>query len=233
MAGPVHAQGGINLSWDDCGSAGQPLATFACNVNTTIDRLYASFVSPLPLSQLVGVEVTIDAAFDQATVPSWWQMQSSGGCRQGSLNATADFTSGPFSCADPWGGSAVALVVIAPGVPTVNRARINAVAALPPGSSVAVNDVSEYHALALTLNHQKSVGAGSCAGCQVSACLAITSIKLVQPVGVGDHTLAQPLSNPIVGWQCPAFYGTPGPACHQCPVRSKRGTWGTVKGMYR
>ncbi len=229
---PAHA-GGINLSWNDCGTFGQSLETFACNANTGAHRLVASFVAPFPLTQLVGAEVTVDAIFDQATVPSWWSFQSPGECRAGALSSNAYFVGGPNSCADPWNGAATSGAFGQAVAPPANRIRLRAVAAVPTSSAATVDDVTEHYALEILITHQKTVGSGACAGCAVAGCLMLTDIKLVQPLGVGDYTLAQPLSNTVVGWQCPAFPGAPGPQCFACPVPSKDRSWGTIKGLYR
>lgn len=232
LAGPVHA-GGINLSWNDCGTFGQPLATFACNTNTGVNRLYASFVSPVPLTQMVGMELRMDVMYNQATVPSWWTVQWSGGCRFGSLNGNVDFLAGPNSCADPWAGAAFVGLAAQPGVPFPNRMLVRAVVAVPQALAFAVDDVTEHYAIELILGHQKTVGTGWCAGCDVAACLLLTELKLVQPLGVGDYSITQPLSNTIVGWQCPAFNGAPSPQCFSCPVPTKGKSWGAIKGLYR
>jgi hypothetical protein len=232
LGSPVHAAG-INLAWNDCGTSGLPLATFACNTNVGFRSLHTSFISPVPMTQLVGMEVVIDVAYNQASVPNWWLMQSTGGCRFGALTSNTNFTAGPFSCADPWQPNSVGGTVIQPGLPTPNRARIRAVAAVPSVTPMTVDDVTEYYAIEIRISNAKTVGAGACSGCEVAACLVLNNIKLSQPAGVGDYLINQPIDTPVVGWQCPALYGAPEPACFMCPVPTKNRTWGSVKGLYR
>lgn len=230
-AAPVHAAG-INLSWNDCGTSGLALKNFACNSNVGFHRLFTSFVSPVPMTQLVGMEQRIDVAYNQATVPSWWTMQSSGGCRAGTISASMNYSTGPFSCTDPWMPTAAGGATIQPGTPVANRARILAVAAVPSSTPMTVNDVDEYYAIEIRITNSKTVG-GACPGCEAPACLLLTQIKLTQPLGVGDYLITQPLDDAMVGWQCPAFNGSPEPQCFQCPVKTNGKTWGAVKGLYR
>ena len=236
--GPAPAlaqQGGINLSWNDCGAYGQSLETFACNTNVGTHRLVASFVSPLPLTQLEGVDVIVDMAFLQPTVPSWWMAQS-GGCRTPAITSNADFSAGPSSCGDPWGGAVLSAANVQPGVPFPNRVRLRALAAVYPANTpVTVDDVTEYYAVEFVIGNQKTVGPAACAGCNEPACVLLTSIKLVQSVGVGDYTLTNPLTNQLVGWQCQAAIGHGG--CYfdpySCTTPTRNPTWGAIKGMYR
>jgi len=227
---PALAQGAVNLSWNDCGASGQNLETFACDTNSGSHRMVASFVSPLPLTQLVGVEVIVDVAFNLPAVPSWWQAQSSGGCRFPAITSNVNFTAGPASCGDPWGGLAAGGVFVQPGVPFPDRVRLRGAAALM--DPTAVDDVTEYYAFEFLIGNAKTVGPAACAGCSEPACVLLSSIRLVQPAGVGDYTLSNPLTNNLVGWQCTAFFGHGG-CGFDCSTPTRRPTWGAVKGLYR
>ena len=56
----------------------------------------------------------------------------------------------------------------------------------------------------------------------------------MQPAGVGDYTLAQPIDNTLVGWQCAAYPVTEGAVCFaNCPVPARKPSWGAIKGLYR
>src|SRR5262249_10557678 len=101
------AQGGVDLSWSDCGSFGTFSRTFACTTNSGFETMVASFVAPSPMDHFVGMEGVIDLCSMTAVLPSWWMMYVSGTCRQSAISTSFDFTSGPFSCADPWLGQAV------------------------------------------------------------------------------------------------------------------------------
>ena len=233
-AAPALGQGGVNLAWNDCGTSGQLVKSFACNSNVGVHLLYTSFVSPQPLTQVNGIEVTVDMAFPQPTVPNWWMAQSSSPCRPNAITANVHFLAGPNSCADPWQGAAVGGAAIQPGYPFPDRARIRAVAALPLGTFATVDDVTEYYAVAIQISNARTVGTGSCSGCEVPACMLLTSIELNQPVGVGNYFISQPLDNWLVGWQCSAGIGHGG--CFfapPCVTPAKAPTWGAVKGLYR
>ena len=69
-ASAASAQG-LNLSWDDCGAAGQPNKMFACNVNSGNASMYASYIPPSGVNQLVGIASQIDLYTDQAVLPDW------------------------------------------------------------------------------------------------------------------------------------------------------------------
>ena len=48
------AAGWVNLSWDDCGSHGASMRTFACNTNGGSHTLVGSFVAPSGIDSLNG-----------------------------------------------------------------------------------------------------------------------------------------------------------------------------------
>lgn len=232
LASPARAAG-INLSWQDCGTHGLALEQFACNSNIGAHPLFTSFVSPVPMTQLVMMDFTIDVSFQSGVVPSWWLMQSSGGCRVTGYGMIPNNLTGPFTCADPWMGMGVGAVRADPDVPSPGRLRLRSVEGVPSDAPMTVDDVTEYYAIETYISNAKTTGTGACAGCPEPACLILVRLGLYQPVGVGDFILTQPLDNVVVGWQCPAYNGAPGPTCFQCPVPNRRSTWGSVKQLYR
>src|SRR6185503_2289499 len=56
----AHAQGGINLSWNDCGGFGTLNKTFACNTNNGVSTMYGSAVSGADMPQLNGQSSVLD-----------------------------------------------------------------------------------------------------------------------------------------------------------------------------
>ena len=232
LVAPPARAAGINLSWNDYGTSGQSLATSYCNTNVGTQSMVISFVSPVPMTQFVGFAGVMDVMFNSATVPSWWMGQN-GGCRPLTFNFNSDFSAGPFSCGDLWSGSIVGATNLSPGVPAANRLRIRFFGAVPSNEPRTIDDVTQYYLVKIAINNLKTVGAGSCGGCDIAACILLNQIELDQPAGVGDYVITQPLDNVLVGWQCPAVYGTPEPQCFACPVPAKKNSWGGIKQLFR
>lgn len=225
---PVAARsGGLNLSWSDCGSAGQRMKTFACNTNSGSQTMIASFIAPVPMDHFVGMEGVIDACSMTAVLPAWWQMFVAGSCRPNAISSGFDFTSGPFSCADPWLGQAAGGMDYTIGYAwKFNSVRIRTVCAVPASAMQPIDDQTEYYAFKVTIKNDKTVGTDACAGCNEDLCIVLNSIKLVQQAGYGDYTLTSPVTAQYMNWQGPVY---------NCPfvVPVKPTTWGHVKSLYR
>src|SRR5438552_7538271 len=93
----AHAQGTINLSWDNCSVSASNLKTFACNTNTGAPfPLIASFVPPGGVTELIGFEGFLTIQSGTTSLPDWWK-HGAGQCRgTAGLSVSADFTAGPF-----------------------------------------------------------------------------------------------------------------------------------------
>src|SRR5512143_2475847 len=105
----------LNLSWDDCGAAGNPARTFACNTNTSplagINATYliGSFVSP-GLSALTGEDAYVTVQSGVPSLPNWWRITNYAGtvvgCRANAvLVTTFGDAQGTASCADYFGSN--------------------------------------------------------------------------------------------------------------------------------
>jgi hypothetical protein len=230
FAAPAHA-GGINLAWDDCGTQGLMLKNFACDTNTGAEVLVASFVSPAPLTQMVALEGFALIAVSQPTISPWWDFSSTG-CRANRLSWSANFTLGPYTCVDPWAGNAAGGLAVTNSYVAPNVVWVRTVQALP--NTITVDDVTEYYAFKLILANGKTIGAGSCGGCQDAACIVLQTLRLDQPQGVGDYTVSTPLYHQDAYWQCSGSMVTddPWPCQTSCPVPAKNRTWGHIKSLY-
>jgi hypothetical protein len=228
-AGVASAQGGINLSWADCGTTGTLSRTFACTSNTLSGAIMiASAIAPVNMDQLNSEESVMDLQTNQAALSAWWQM-GAGGCRAtGGMSSSADFTGGPFTCADPWQGGALGAMDYAAGFGAPNRARVRTVYAI--GGSTSIDDATEYYIFKISLLGSKSTGTGACAGCTDGACIVLNSIKLNQPAGVGDYVITTPITRNYVTWQAGGA-GISGGCPAATPTQSR--TWGSVKSLYR
>lgn len=220
---------GLNLRWDACGSQGVNNKSFACNTNTGTNKMAGSFVAPSGVTQLTGMEMTMIGTFNGAGVPSWWQMKNAGTCRQAAISLSTTQDVGWTACTNPWSalsfGSVGSYTV---GSPTANNVKISMIAAVFSGGAGPLISGREYYSFTLAVSNVKTVGTGACAGCTTPACLLLQSIKLTQPVGVGDFILTNPVSpnSHAVTWQGESFA-----ACTGTPVQNA--TWGRIRSMYR
>lgn len=227
LAGTASASGGINLSWNDCGTAGVLQRNFACSSNTlTGATMIASAIAGVDMPQLVGAETVMVLQVNQAALSPWWELYA-GGCRASGLLVNADFaSSGPFTCADAWSGQAIAYLEAEPW--GAARERIRTVEVLVNATSIDAS--SEYYVFSLRLLGLKTTGSGSCAGCTDGACIVLDQIQFEQQNGLASVTLNNPITRQYVLWQ-DGGSGVIG-GCPAATPASNR-TWGSVKSLYR
>jgi hypothetical protein len=226
---------GINLGWNDCpGGATYALTeTFACNTNVGVHTMVGSFVAPAGVQMMSANEVVIDLKTGPGfALADWWKM-GSGRCRPTSLGSNFDFTGGPFSCHDYWQGGAIGAAQEDPPNGFDNRARIKMVFAVPAGDPriTSVAEGLHVYSFKLNINNSRTVGLGSCAGCNAEACIALQTIRLNQPVPFPRIDLTNPSTVAHVIWQA---WTTVDPN-HLCPSVTpvKSQTWGSIKALYR
>ena len=234
---PAAAQqigvGVAGLAWDDCGASGVNNKVFACDADTGRSVLIGSFVSPIDQPLFVGVEVVIDLQSHSQVLPDWWQFFNLGTCRRTSLAATFDFSILPGGCADPFGqpaqGGMAGYCSMGPNCVDSRtdpaQSRIKAAGAIAQGHPIEA-DV-EYYAVRLVIDHEKTVGAAACAGCDVGVTLMMNTIKSAEWSGqyVSNYGDPSPGAHGCVTWN-----SSPVP-CGALPVRNA--TWGQVKSLYR
>jgi len=222
--------GTLGLRWDNClGDGGVQNQAFACDVNTGANVLVASFVPAAALQGVSGIESRIDITIAGTSVPPWWDLRNAGACRQASLTSSAvENVAGP-GCIE-WGSGSQIGLVAAYGTVSSNRRSVQFSAYLPVGT-VDFEAGQEYFAYSLILNHQKTVGSGSCTGCSVGACLTLQYIEFdLAPSGTIvslNPTAAN--TNWLATWQ--SYPGGAG-ACEQTTAVT-RSTWGALKQLYR
>jgi hypothetical protein len=234
LTATVASAAGVNLAWLNCygEGTGAQNRVFACTANTGTNMAVGSFIAPAGVGALSGNEVVIDLQSAGATLPAWWQFKNVGTCRTTSLSVNFVANAGNAICVDEFSGGG------AGGIGAYNigyggnpaRARLTmAIATAAPGPIDA--DV-EYFAFNMLINNAKTVGTGACAGCLTPVCIVMNSIKLTQPVGVGDFVLGQPgngTDSNFITWQGGVIGGSGCPAA--TPARNA--TWGSVKSLYR
>ena len=220
------AQGNIDLAWNDCsiGWGGVGLSDQANNCNNTgALTLVASFSPPDTMKQFNGHAGVVDIQVAAASLDNWWHLET-GGCRAGRMSGSFDFVAGPFSCFDVWAGGASGGINL--GTIGANRIRARTVCAIP--GVTQVDPGVEYYVFKLTISKVQSTGVGSCAGCTDPACIVFNQILVTQPAGVGDFTIT-------TGPQQYATYKGGTGVTSGCPLATptRKGTWGSVKALYR
>ncbi len=227
-AGVTHAAG-INLSWDDCGVAGDELETFACStITATPVALVGSFVPPAGVDQLVGfsAEIRIEAF----ALPDWWHTSPCGG--GGVLTTDLDFRSGPGTCLDPWSGQASGSFTYQVRYYGPNTVRLGVSGFVPEARAIVTNPSSEYYAFKVLINQPYSIIAGfACSGCEIPVRLTLQEILLFQRVSAGyDPLLTEAVTRNTVRWQ-----GEPGPPPEVLsfdPTSGRPGDEITIRGRY-
>lgn len=227
------AQGGMNISWNNCGANGLAAITSACNSNTGTNRLVITFVPPAPVPFFAAFQGELELQSDGDVLPAYWQLRNETSigqinqCRNGSLSASIDFSS--FAgCDDPYfgqGSGGLGRYTVGFGGP--NRAKLNFVFAVPAGSETQLEQGLQYGGVSLNINNARTVGTTVCAGCDVGVCIKLNNIEILQPLPNDSWKLTNPTGQDFVTWQTPS-----GQTC-QGATPSKSTTWGSVKALYR
>jgi len=218
---------GLNLRWQDCaGDGGTQNRTFACTNNLGSNVLAGSFILDSDLALVDGDELVVDLVSAGPTLVDWWRFNTFGSCRQLSLTIAAQDGAGcpdPFRLAASMNIAAYPLERFGP-----NSARILCVNAVLAADITDLAGGQEYGVAKWTINNAKSVGAGSCAGCQTPVCIVFNVARILGPAGVRVQltTEAAPGSN-FCTWQ--------GGGGTNCPAATptKNTSWGSVKSLYR
>ncbi len=254
VAPAAFAGNELYIRWDQCyGDGGTYNKAFACDVNTGVDYLVASYrldqAQPGPYT---GVEAGISIASTGTTLPSWWEYKNVGSCRTTSLAIDPVPPATATACVDLWGGLAAGGIgqyqlASSPIPPATNSALVRLMVAVPPQLAFALPAQQEIFAFRLSFNHARTTGSPSCTGCGDPMCLGFSYARLTGPVGVpslvisgantpghGSRATWQPggAASSIAG-DCPT-----GHACYgwvtcdaSTPVPDR--TWGSIKSLYR
>lgn len=226
LAASTAMAGGVNLSWNECGTFGTQNATFACTSNTGSNIAYVSYEPNIGVPDMVGNDVAVDLQSASASLDQWWQMFNAGSCRQTALSIDANFLANT-NCTDFWANGQSG--GIGSYVVNVNRARILIFLAVPGSAAAPVAPGTEYYSVKILIAHTKTVGTGACAGCTSPVCLVANIVQCDGNAGGNDFEKIQnPRDRNFVTYQGGAVTGgCPGAT----PTRSQ--TWGQVKALYR
>ena len=163
--------------------------------------LVASYLPPANVDRFLGLSAQIDITSSTPTLPDWWKFGTSA-CRGLALSASADFTTGPLSCADFWAGRGVGGSAYDIGFGTPDRARLLVQFAVPVEDQGPLYTGVEYYGFKVLIQRSKTTGTGSCAGCDVPTCIVLNSIQLFQPPDANfDPVITNPQYRNFVAWQ--------------------------------
>jgi hypothetical protein len=239
----AHAQGGINLAWNNCLGVG----THAVNVDYACDgsrngipyRGVFSFTSPATMDEFVGIQGVLDFRTPEPTLPDWWKL-GVGDCREGNFNYPAAFTGigNTTTCLNPWtgantgGGWAYYFQNKGdhPDTPTPWPGYGRIKFAFARDNSKHLDAGVHYVAGVWTLDTFGDDG--TCAGCALPACLVQNSVELYQVSGSPPqdiYYISDAATRQYITWQGGAIGGS------GCPleVPAKNVTWGSIKALYR
>jgi IPT/TIG domain len=196
---------GVNLAWDDCGKHGARLKQFACDTNKGDPfTVIASFTPPLGVDRLIAITAEVRAVNPQGPLPDWWELATGGGCRSSNpIGWSFDFTTGPNSCRDIFGGEPqFRSLTYTVGYEGPENARLLISASLPPERVGPLDAAVEYYGFRLMVNRWQTTGFLSCAGCPAPVRLELRSIQLHQAAGMNyDPVLTEPLNGRLAYWQ--------------------------------
>jgi hypothetical protein len=237
-AAPANAAPGIGVSWNHCqGEVGAAQnREFACDTNTGQDIAYGTLALGSPVADLGGIDMTLQLVAASPTLPAWWQF-ATGNCRVSSMSSPQVIDPAATLCQD-WaaGLASPAFFYCSPtaacGDPSQppNTARIFLGAFVPLEQPQVLAADQLYFVVSQRLNHAKTVGAGSCAGCETPVCMVFTSAVLRRFSAPNPEVTAPsfPGGN-VITWGG-GVAGVPGCLAATPTLRS---TWGSVKSLYR
>jgi hypothetical protein len=184
-----------------------------------------------------GNEIVVDIATAGATLPAWWEFKNTGACRQAALAISFLAPATAVQCVEWTDGQAVGGIAsyTTPYLP--NSARIRAAAAVPPLLIEYLFAGVEYFAFNLVITNQKTVGAGSCSGCSLGACIDLKQLNIT----TSDPRDAVQLfpGGPFPGYldALATWQGGSGviSARGDCPAATptRDRNWGALKALYR
>ncbi len=236
---------GLNLAWNHCLGEGTGVqnAAFACDTNVGSHRMTGSFVLGVNMNDVIGHEIVIELASASPALPAWWTLYYVGSCRPTSLVADFVADASDIVCADWSLGQGVGGIgtyctstgSCADRPASSNLVRVKLVVAVPQAQRQDLVAGTEYFAFNLAVNHTKTVGTGSCAGCETPVCIVLNSIKVVPMNNIGTRDLTTPTApgTNFVTWQGGGVPVTPHGFGCPAATATRRSAWGAVKALYR
>jgi len=150
--------------------------------------------------------------------------QNAGSCRQTSLSLSTLPDPENVTCQD-WGTATAASLIGAYQVDFrgPGTARLLAAVALPQPDLTSLQAGVEYYSFTLRIRHDKTVGAGSCAGCDQPLAIVLNSINVTTDTPASNFMLSGPLN----GVDANFAVWTP------APVPTRATSWSALKARFR
>ena len=233
----AQAGSGLNLSWDTCyGEGAGHNRSFACDTNVGEDSCVGSLVSPTTSSDITGVTLVVDFAVCSQEMPGWWQFYTGRTCRPFAMSLDWEPDWQWTTCQDAFAGSVGQISSYDSRYHDYFGhawIRMTIQVASPAGEPLSLVTGSEYFAFRMTIDHSRSLGSNSCAGCTTPASIRFSSATL----GHVDR-VDKPISYPESYYSAAGSDHTPsnfiswqGGFC--LTTRARNSTWGAVKALYR
>jgi len=208
-----------HMGWGDSSYGNQDLEP-NCNALPDQSKLVISFTAPSDIHNLESVWGYVDFCTKPYALPSWWTFAPFGGCRSDSLSGSADFSGGPFTYADPWGGRGQTSVQFEPSpIGDWGMARIEIRVQATSGAPIPLDGGKEYYAGQIVFGNPDQ----GCNGCDLGACFVLNGLVLYHDGGVPYYTDMDYTNWCLwnIRYDCPFV------------VATKSTTWGRVKASYR
>lgn len=232
---------GFNLSWDECGLAGLPSKTFACNGDAGAPfQLVGSFIPPYEILDFTAVWAQVGFESQSSTFQdfAWWRFGASS-CRSSAALGLDVPPSGPTSHCAP--AFTVTPEITSAYVTGPSRFGYGACLTLrigvAPDQATSIEPLTEYYAFRISIPR---TGTSSCASsCATPTCIGIHALVLER--ANGDRlSVATPADRGHVTWQgaqpsCPPTDTpdwSPG-ICGDVPTGRRPSTWGAIRSLYR
>ena len=227
FATAAHA-GRLYLRWNACfGDGGVQNRAFACDTNLGSEQLVATFNLPVAVDSVMSVDGFINIYFFGPALPAWWEFGVAGNCRPSSLVASATLPAGASSCIDFADFTRDAFYIYQAG-PFPNTARLEVLSPFIPQGAFHLAAGQEYLAFTVTINQQKTVGAGACDGCLGPVCLGFDQMRLMRRPPDFVNVFPTSGTTHVATWQ-----GSTIPFFCVGNTPTRRSTWGEVKALYR
>lgn len=235
VAPSAHAAG-LGLRWGTC--EGTANRNFACDRSTGSEVLVASFSPPGGITELTGIEGYLRVTTADGKIPAWWQMFDRSSCRPTSITMQAD-VSDQLDCDDPWEGQGMG------GIARYMQNGSNGVdvlvgIAIPQNAKHPLSAGRTYAAFKLVINHQRTSGAGACAGCETPACITFERMVIAQYAQPDPETAETRPRNTEITLGLPGTGNTPGNlatwqgGATNCGAGlTKPSSWSQVKDRFR
>jgi hypothetical protein len=246
-AGAASAQI-LEVGWDDAISrGGTQNRDFDCGSNAGSNTFVVTFRPPVDMLAVSEVDLTLAVQGGDLSVcdpfggppcpiPSlspWWDF-STGSCRAGALQASADFLAEPWASSttveDPWGGVAyfhaspyqVQTVTDAAGTRT-RGLQVLLIAPLGAMGRVDLLAGHEYYLARVTITNAHTIAPGGCEGCCQPTLVFPSQVQVTNDTN--DFPVPFTANQQPLAWQS---YNT---SCSPVPARTH--TWGALKSTYR